>query len=118
MRWYENGVPQGEMERYTGYDAAMADYVERHRGEFVYKYIGAAPTEHLFRAVPSAPDAEVCVEVEDRFGNRYLWSAAQGYAWRPAEGAQAEGPEAGVPEKRSPEKKSPPAGKAAPHASE
>lgn len=126
VRWYENGVPQGEMERYTGYDAAMADYVERHRGEFVYKYIGAAPTEHLFRAVPSAPDAEVCVEVEDRFGNRYLWSAAQGYSCRLAAEAQApqaaQSPKKETPKRELPKKESlkepPQEGTAAPHAAE
>ena len=97
------------------------DVVERHRGEFVYKYIGAAPTEHLFRAVPSAPDAEVCVEVEDRFGNRYLWSAAQGYSCRLAAEAQApqaaQSPKRELPKKES-LKEPPQEGTAAPHAAE
>lgn len=87
VRWFENGEPRGEMTLYTGYDASIADYVALHSHEFKYRYIGAAPTEHLFMAVPSAPDADVRVEVEDRFGNRYLWSAAGGYSSVPASGA-------------------------------
>lgn len=84
VRWYENGEPQGEMTRYTGYDASIADYVALHSQEFKYKYIGADRTEHLFMAVPSSPGAEVRVEVEDRFGNRYLWSEKEGYTSSPA----------------------------------
>lgn len=84
VRWYENGEPRGEMTRYTGYDASIADYVALHSQEFKYKYIGADRTEHLFMAVPSSPEADVRVEVEDRFGNRYLWSGKEGYTFRPA----------------------------------
>ena len=84
VRWYENGEPRGEMTQYTGYDASIADYVALHSQEFKYKYIGADRTEHLFMAVPSSPEADVRVEVEDRFGNRYLWSGKEGYTFRPA----------------------------------
>lgn len=80
VRWYENGELRGDMTRYTGYDAAMVDYVTKHSHEFKYKYIGAAPTEHLFMAVPSSPDADIRVEVEDCFGNLYIWSEAEGYS--------------------------------------
>lgn len=90
VRWYENGVPQGEMTRYTGYDASIADYVALNSQNFKYKYIGADRTEHLFMAVPSSPDADVRVEVEDRFGNRYFWSAREGYSSIPAAGTPNE----------------------------
>lgn len=73
--WYENGEPQGAMTRYTGYDATICREVEANRDEhFRWKYIGAGPTEHLFYATPSAPDARIEVEVTDRFGKLYRWS--------------------------------------------
>ena len=84
VRWYEDGRCRGEMTRYTGYDESICDYVARYGDRFKYKYIGAAQTEHLFYAVPSSPDAEVRVEVTDRFGNVYEWSAGKGYTSRPA----------------------------------
>lgn len=77
--WYENGTPRGEMTRYTGYDESIYDYVVRFGDRFVYKYIGADVTEHLFYAEPSSPGAAVRVEVVDRFGNRSVWDSATGY---------------------------------------
>jgi hypothetical protein len=79
VRWWENGVPRGPMTRYTGYDEATVDYIERHRNDFVYPWLGAAETDHLFYAVPSAPGAEIRVEVCDRFGNVYRWDSMAGY---------------------------------------
>lgn len=67
--WYENGVPMGEMTRYDGWDPAIcADVEARREKEFKWKYIGAGKTGHLFYAVPSSADADVIVEVKDRFG--------------------------------------------------
>jgi hypothetical protein len=71
VRWFENGVPRGEMTRYTGYDPDIAHYADLHGKSFKHSFIGAAPTEHLFRAVPQTTDGEIRVEVTDRFGRVY-----------------------------------------------
>lgn len=69
--WYENGVKMGEMQQYTGWDPAIVDYTEKNRQNFRYKYIGAGATEHLFYAEPVDKNADIKIEVIDRFGNIY-----------------------------------------------
>ncbi len=72
VRWYEDGVLQGDMVQYTGWDRTIcADVEARREKEFKWKYIGAGETGHLFHAVPSSPDKSVTVEVIDRFGKVY-----------------------------------------------
>lgn len=71
--WYENGIRKGEMERYTGYDPIIYQDVVAREAHFKHKYIGAAPTEHLFFALPESLDAELKIEVVDRFGNVFTW---------------------------------------------
>lgn len=77
--WYENGVVQGEMTRYTGYDESIYDYVSRYSEGFKYKYIGADVTEHLFYAVPHSPESVVRVEAHDPFGHISAWQSDTGY---------------------------------------
>lgn len=68
--WYENGVLQGKMTQFSGWDTTICDDVDQRREkEFRWKYIGAGQTEHLFYAKPSSPDAKVEIRVIDRFGN-------------------------------------------------
>lgn len=75
VEWSEDGVPQGEMTRYRGWDRSIVNDVDKRREkEFKWKYIGAGPTEHLFYAKPSRADAEVDIKVTDHFGNVYTWS--------------------------------------------
>lgn len=69
--WYEDGVKMGEMEKFTGYDTSIVDYVNKNQAGFKHKGIGAAPTEHLFYAVPKSEESIIKVEVIDRFGNIY-----------------------------------------------
>lgn len=69
--WYENGAKMGEMKQYRGWDPGVVDYVEKNRENFRYKYIGAGPTEHLFYAEPIDKNAEIKIEVIDRFDNVY-----------------------------------------------
>lgn len=70
--WYEDGVFKGEMIRFSGWDRNICrDVEERRDKEFKWKYIGAGKTSHLFYSVPSDPDAEITVEVTDRFGDIY-----------------------------------------------
>ena len=68
--WYENGVLQGEMTKFSGWDTTICNDVElRREKEFRWKYIGAGETGHLFYARPSSPDSKVEIKVIDRFGN-------------------------------------------------
>ena len=72
VRWYENGEFRGDMVRYSGWDRTIVSDVEaRREKEFKWKYLGAGETEHLFYAEPSSPDAEIVIEVTDRFGKVY-----------------------------------------------
>jgi 3',5'-cyclic AMP phosphodiesterase CpdA len=72
VNWYENGVLKGAMTQYRGHDPYAADYINKNREKFRYSWISTAPTEHLFFAEPSSPDAPVKIEVIDRFGNKYI----------------------------------------------
>lgn len=75
VEWRENGVDQGPMEKYNGWDRnIVADVEARREKEFTWKYIGAGQTEHLFCATPSSIDSEVEIVVTDRFGKVYTWS--------------------------------------------
>ncbi|MDR0507488.1 MAG: calcineurin-like phosphoesterase family protein [Dysgonamonadaceae bacterium] len=69
--WYENGTKMGEMKQYRGWSPNIVDYVEKNRENFRYKNIGAGPTEHLFYAEPVDKNAEIKIEVIDRFNNIY-----------------------------------------------
>lgn len=68
--WYENGTKMGEMEQYSGKDPGTVDAFSN-KDKLDYKWIGAATTNHLFRARPQNASAEITVEVIDRFGNSY-----------------------------------------------
>lgn len=70
--WYENGIKQGEMEQFTGYDSSIVDFVKKNKQNFKHKGIGASLTEHLFFAVPKSKESKIEVEVIDRFGKSYL----------------------------------------------
>ena len=69
--WYEDGVKQGEMEQFKGYDTSIVDFVKKNKQNFKHKGIGAALTEHLFFAVPKSKNSDIKVEVVDRFGTIY-----------------------------------------------
>ncbi|MBB4038030.1 hypothetical protein GGR21_003957 [Dysgonomonas hofstadii] len=70
--WYENGIRMGEMEQYRGWDPGVVNYVDKNKQNFRYKYIGAGPTEHLFKAEPLDKNAKIRIEVVDRFNNIYI----------------------------------------------
>ncbi len=75
VEWEENGVRQGAMIRYDGWDATIvADVEARREKEFTWKYIGAGETSHLFYATPSDPCSEVKIIVTDHFGREYSWT--------------------------------------------
>lgn len=76
VEWSEDGKPQGAMTQYRGWDRSIVEDVDNRREkEFHWKYIGAGPTEHLFYARPSSPDADVEITVTDRFGVSRTWSS-------------------------------------------
>ncbi len=65
--WYENGERRGAMARRTGHDPLS---LELHKGDDKperRKWVEPYPTDHLFYA-PAARNAEILVEVTDRFG--------------------------------------------------
>jgi len=68
--WYEDGKKMGEMEQYSGKDPGTVDAFSD-KDKLDYKWIGAATTNHLFRAKPQNASAEITVKVIDRFGNSY-----------------------------------------------
>ncbi len=74
VEWFENGVLQGEMTQYTGYDPTICRDVEANQKNYRWTYLGAGPTEHLFFATPSSSDSKVAIRVTDRFGNQYNWT--------------------------------------------
>lgn len=74
VEWTEDGKVMGEMERFTGYDPYARRMCED-KSVIKYDWIGPTRTEHLFKAVPSDPDAEIGVRVTDRFGNVYVCEA-------------------------------------------
>lgn len=70
VEWSENGVIQGEMNRFTGSDpdaAALCSDKQRMK----YDWISVFTTDHLFRATPKDKNAKFEVRVTDRFGNVY-----------------------------------------------
>ena len=70
--WYEDGIKQGEMQQFKGYDSSIVEFVKTNKQNFKHKGIGAAPTEHLFFAVPKSKNSLIKIEVIDRFGKIYL----------------------------------------------
>lgn len=75
VEWEEDGVPQGSMIQYGGWDRnIVADVEARREKEFTWKYIGAGETSHLFYATPSDPSADVKITVTDHFGRKYTWT--------------------------------------------
>ncbi len=71
--WYEDNIKMGEMERFTGYDPPnIRDYVKENGKNFKYSWISVKQTDHIFFAIPKNKDAEIKVEVTDRFGNSYI----------------------------------------------
>jgi len=72
VHWYENGIKKGEMTRYKGHDPHVINYILNNKHNFRYDWIGTSATEHMFFAEPVLPDAQIKIEVIDRFGNKYL----------------------------------------------
>lgn len=72
VKWMENGIDQGEMVRFSGYDPHIYDYVEKHRSTFKHKYLGADITEHLFYAIPQVESSHIRIEVTDPGGKVYV----------------------------------------------
>lgn len=70
VEWLENGKPMGEMTRYNGVDPKMVE-MSADKSKLRYSWIGAANTDHMFRAKPVDPTARITIRVTDRFGNVY-----------------------------------------------
>lgn len=76
VEWCENGKVMGEMEKFTGHDPYAARMC-MDKTRIKYEWIGPTQTEHLFRAVPQDPSAEISVRITDRFGNVYTAPASE-----------------------------------------
>ncbi|HRZ98081.1 MAG TPA: calcineurin-like phosphoesterase family protein [Paludibacter sp.] len=70
VRWYEDEVLKGEMQRYWGVDPAAAELYQPGKNK-KHSWLSVSQTQHLFRAQPVNPNAKIRVEVLDRFGNIY-----------------------------------------------
>lgn len=70
VEWLEDGKVMGEMTRYYGCDPKMAE-MSADKSKLRYSWIGAANTDHMFRAKPVNPQAQMAIRVTDRFGNVY-----------------------------------------------
>lgn len=70
VEWLEDGKVMGEMTRYNGVDPKMVE-MSADKSKLRYSWIGAANTDHMFRAKPVNPDAKMAIRVTDRFGNVY-----------------------------------------------
>ncbi|WP_373749264.1 calcineurin-like phosphoesterase C-terminal domain-containing protein, partial [Bacteroides heparinolyticus] len=70
VEWLEDGKPMGAMVQYTGIDP-YADQVCTEKRKTIQGWIAAASTNHLFRATPTRADAEIEIQVTDRFGQVY-----------------------------------------------
>lgn len=68
--WHENGIFKGEMTRYWGKDPLAAVLYQPGKNK-KHSWLSVGETYHLFRAKPENPNAEISVEVIDRFGNKY-----------------------------------------------
>lgn len=71
VEWLEDGKVMGEMTRYTGCDPEMVR-LSSDKSKLRYSWIGAANTDHMFRARPKNHEAKIAVRVTDRFGTVYI----------------------------------------------
>lgn len=77
VEWMEDGVLQGEMTRYTGYDPNIWNDVSEHGKDYAFPYVGSDLTEHMFYAVPQSETSIVTVRVTDHNGNVYTQTLNQ-----------------------------------------
>jgi len=72
VQWLENGIPKGDMTQYNGHDPEVVNYTLQNKDNMRNPTLGSMPTNHLFYAEPSSPDAEITIEVTDRFSNKTM----------------------------------------------
>ena len=78
VHWYENGIPKGNMTQYNGHDSEVVNYILYNKDNMRNPLLSSMPTNHLFYAEPSSPDAEITIEVTDRFRNKYIQKVTKG----------------------------------------
>ena len=77
VQWLENGIPKGNMAQYNGHDPEVVSYIIHNKDKMRNPLLGSMPTNHLFYAEPTSSDAEITIEVTDRFGNKYIQTVAK-----------------------------------------
>lgn len=70
VEWYENGIKQGDMQRYWGFDPTSKEIYKTGQNK-KYSWLNTRETHHLFKAVPQFEHSKIWVEVTDRFGNKF-----------------------------------------------
>ena len=70
VQWFEDGVLMGEMKQYWGTDPLASTLYQPGKNK-KHTWLTVSQTKHLFRAKPQNKEAEISIEVMDRFGNTY-----------------------------------------------
>ena len=73
VEWLEDGILMGEMIKYSGYDPYAKSF-SSNKKQMKYDWISPATTNHLFRATPHNPKANIEIRIIDSFGNVYRQS--------------------------------------------
>lgn len=73
VEWMEDGKLMGEMTQYTAYDPLAEKMCQE--AVQTYSWIAPVKTNHLFKAIPQNPQAQISVKITDRFGHEYIQSA-------------------------------------------
>lgn len=69
----EDGKVMGEMTQFTAFDP-LAEKI-CNKAVQTYSWIAPVKTNHLFKAIPKNPQAQISVKITDRFGHEYLQPA-------------------------------------------
>lgn len=73
VEWMEDGKVMGEMTQFTAFDP-LAEKICNKAAQ-TYSWIAPVKTNHLFKAIPKNPQAQISVKITDRFGHEYLQPA-------------------------------------------
>lgn len=67
IEWLEDDKVMGEMERFVAKDPLTLSLIAD-RSKLKYSWTSASPTNHMYKAKPVNPDADITVRATDRFG--------------------------------------------------
>lgn len=70
VEWFEDGNYMGQLEPFEGHDPYVVDLI-KNKANLRYSWISSTPTKNLFKGKVKNANAEIKVQVTDRFGNIY-----------------------------------------------